>query len=207
MRLRKAVYVFKSINFTPKGQQKQLAKSQIAQKNTWEIGGVYSPFPPPTAPTCGRIPKAELSPGVIIREASILLLYYGGRLAIAAGALYVTIDQGVWKDNEQSSKLYEKLKAGIKTNTKKAMDSVMKKPRETKELKFDVRDRKEAIIQRWNQGVQDLFGTIAARMNHPLGSLVKHLESLVANTRARFQPPSFNMGLLTLRKATDNKSE
>jgi hypothetical protein len=83
--------------------------------------------------------------------ASVGLVKTATKLAIGVGAVYVTLDQGVWSGSNQGSKALDNMKTRVLPAANEYLQRVP-----------SAGDFNNKVCNAWNWGVQKTFGGLAA---------------------------------------------
>ncbi|XP_052084860.1 uncharacterized protein LOC127722053 [Mytilus californianus] len=85
------------------------------------------------------------------------------KLAIGGAAVYVTVDQGVWKNSQQASKAAEKVRNNVLSATNEYSKQIVTTVK---------KGINEDLPKSWNSGVQLTFSTLAETPEYSKKALV-----------------------------------
>ncbi|XP_026322355.1 MICOS complex subunit MIC13 homolog QIL1 [Hyposmocoma kahamanoa] len=111
------------------------------------------------------------------------MLKFGIKSAVLGGAVYYTIDKGMWKDSATTNALYEELEKGISPYVGELKKKI---PYELPPLPTN--DRASYLLKYyWNTGVKNTFKLLVDLPTHASNATIK-VYQLVASTMQAAEP-------------------
>ncbi|XP_064596311.1 MICOS complex subunit MIC13-like [Liolophura sinensis] len=84
------------------------------------------------------------------RKMASALLKTAAKVAIGIGAVYVTVDQGVWRDSSMGTRALNKVRNSVLPTTNEYINSVP-----------SLAEVNISVLDKWNTGVKKVFGFLA----------------------------------------------